>query len=220
MKAKLSMIGILCALALGSPQLFCSSVMAGPYTDGLEAWEQGNYAEAAALLQPLAERGFVEAQYLLAIMHEEGLGASRNPAEAAKWFLIAASRGHADSRYRLGILCAEGRGIPQNHTDAAMWLRSAAGQGHTDARQCVGGLYASGQPIPADCRESIKTSCKTGEYGKVLSRDHAAASKGNTPAASSCETECESSVTPQFQQMDLAGSIHHHHLSGSPLPNN
>lgn len=68
------MIWILCALALGSTQVFCSSVMAGPCTDGVAAWEQGNDAESAALFQPLAERGFVEAQYLLAVMYEEGPG--------------------------------------------------------------------------------------------------------------------------------------------------
>lgn len=221
MKSKSWMTVIICLMAMVSLHGFCSSALASPYMDGLDAWERGDYAEAAALFRPLAERGFVEAQYLLAVMHEEGLGTDRNQAEAAKWYLIAASHGHADARYRLGIMCAEGRGIPQNHADAAQWLRTAAGQGHPDAQQCFGGLYASGQPTLKDCHESVKKFCRTVDYGKTRAQDRAAVSRqGATLAASSCETACDSPAIPSFQQMDLASAGQNHYQSGSLPPNN
>jgi TPR repeat protein len=51
--------------------------------DGLSALKRGDYATAAKVLQPLAERGDAEAQYRVGLMYEFGKGFEQNAARAA-----------------------------------------------------------------------------------------------------------------------------------------
>jgi TPR repeat protein len=81
---------------------------AGPYEDGIEAAERGDYATALKLWRPLAEQGIGEVQYSLGIMYDNGWGVLEDDAEAAKWYRKAAEQGVAEAQFSLGDMCNKG----------------------------------------------------------------------------------------------------------------
>ena len=56
----------------------------------------------------MAERGHVEAQYLLAGMYAEGHGTERDMELALQWYQKAAANGHSDAQQRLLELKGKG----------------------------------------------------------------------------------------------------------------
>jgi TPR repeat protein len=71
------------------------------------------YAEAAALLLPLAQQGNLEAQYTLGYMYHYGLGLPRNEREATRWIAVAAARGHPKAKEALKRIEAQRQQTPQ-----------------------------------------------------------------------------------------------------------
>jgi len=69
------------ASALGR-LLFCCLVsaqaIAGPYEDGIAAYDRGEYAAALSLWLPLAEHGNVSAQYNLGMLYRDGKGVPKD----------------------------------------------------------------------------------------------------------------------------------------------
>jgi TPR repeat protein len=113
-------------LLVGAPGL----ANAGPFDDGLAAFNRADYAMALRLWEPLAKQGNSIAQGNLGVMYLNGHGVPQNYAEAAKWFRLAANQGHAGAQSMLGLLYVQGQGVPQNYAMAHMWfnLASAAGE--------------------------------------------------------------------------------------------
>lgn len=70
---------------------------ADTFEDSVEAMIRGDYATAAKLLQPLAERGNADAQYSLGGLHEMGKGVPQNYVRAYVWYTLAAAKGDVDS---------------------------------------------------------------------------------------------------------------------------
>ena len=57
-------------------------------------------AQELADLRALAEAGATEAQYILGVIYETGLGVPRDAAEAARWYRLAAEQGDAWAQLR------------------------------------------------------------------------------------------------------------------------
>jgi len=106
---------------------------AGPFEDGVAAYERGEYATALKLLRPLAEQGVAEAQYKLGDMYDNGLGVPQDETEAVKWFRKAAEQDYGLAQFQLGIRYLVGRGVPQDYVLAHMWLNIAAAPGDETA---------------------------------------------------------------------------------------
>jgi TPR repeat protein len=136
--------------------------------EGLEAYEQGDYATALKELRPLAEQGHAGAQFYLGVMYENGRGVPQDYKEAAKWFHKAAEQGDADAQNNLGVMYAEGQGVPQDYTEAAKWFRKAAEQGYAGAQNNLGVMYDKGQGVPQDYKEAAKWYHKAAEQGGAL----------------------------------------------------
>jgi TPR repeat protein len=85
---------IVSALFLGTPGV----ALAGPWEDGMAAYNRGDYVPAIRLFRPLAEQGNPKAQSVLGKMYRKGQGVARNPAQAFMWFSLAARRGDARAR--------------------------------------------------------------------------------------------------------------------------
>ena len=75
-----------------------SGALAGPWEDGMVAYNRGDYLPAIRLFRPLAEQGNPKAQSVLGKMYRKGQGVARNPAQAFMWFSLAARRGDARAR--------------------------------------------------------------------------------------------------------------------------
>src|SRR5712671_4466078 len=87
--------GVIMALANASGSL------AGPWEDGMAAYNRGDYMPAIRLFRPLAEAGNPKAQNVLGVMFRKGEGVPKNPARAHMWFSFAAKRGDAKAKAEL-----------------------------------------------------------------------------------------------------------------------
>ncbi|MDO9059575.1 MAG: hypothetical protein Q7U92_11240 [Bradyrhizobium sp.] len=80
---------------------------AGPWEDGMAAYNRGDYVPAIRLFRPLAEQGNPKAQSVLGKMYRKGQGVARNPAQAFMWFSLAARRGDARASAELREISQE-----------------------------------------------------------------------------------------------------------------
>lgn len=111
--------------------LSVQAIAASPLEQGIAALQRGEETNAIKILQPLAVRGDVQAQYYL------GLSYGYSP-EAAKWFLKAAEQGHAKAQYFLYTLYRDGMGVEQDTAQASKWLHKAAVGGSDSAQYSLG----------------------------------------------------------------------------------
>ncbi len=90
---------VICAIIaqlLGTPAAF-----AGPWEDGMAAYNRGDYVPATRVFLSLAAQGNAKAQNVLGVMFRKGEGVPKNPARAHMWFSFAAKRGEAGARAEL-----------------------------------------------------------------------------------------------------------------------
>jgi len=85
-------------------------------------------------LRKSAEQGDSNAQYMLGLAYDVGVGAAQDFAEAATWYRKAADQGHAGAQFNLGHVYADGRGVKQDYVQAHMWLNLAAAGSQPGAR--------------------------------------------------------------------------------------
>ena len=123
---------------------------AGPYEDGLTAYQRGDYATAVTRFRKAADQGVAIAQVTLGLMHADGEGVPQDYAEAVKWFRMAAKQGLAEAQTLLGFIYYDGEGVPQDIAEAVKWWRMAVEQGEVDAQYNLGHLYREGQGVPQD----------------------------------------------------------------------
>jgi hypothetical protein len=83
-----------------------------------------------------AEAGLAQAAFNVAVMHDSGVGVSRDGAAAALWYARAAAGGYHRAQYALAQLYEAGDGVPRNPATAEAWFRAAArgGLGAASAR--------------------------------------------------------------------------------------
>jgi TPR repeat protein len=77
------------------------AALAGPWEDGMAAYNRGDYLPAIRLFRPLAEQGNAKAQNVLGVMFRKGEGVPKNPVRAHMWFSFAAARGDAKAKAEL-----------------------------------------------------------------------------------------------------------------------
>src|SRR5215207_8691932 len=81
--------------------LGCTHALAGPWEDGMVAYNRGDYVPAIRLFRPLAEAGNPRAQTQIGTMYRKGEGLAPSPSRAFMWFSLAAKRGDAKARASL-----------------------------------------------------------------------------------------------------------------------
>ncbi len=106
--------------------MLTGGAVAGPFEEGVAAYQRGDFAAALRLMRPLAEQGDAAAQFALGLMYATGQGVPQDYAEAAKWYRLAAEQGDAAAQFNLGVAYATGRGVPQDYVQAYMWFDLAA----------------------------------------------------------------------------------------------
>jgi TPR repeat protein len=88
-------------LILAAQILGIAGAIAGPWEDGMAAYNRGDYVPAIRLFRPLAEQGNAKAQNVLGVMYRRGQGVARNSVRAFVWFCRAAARGDATAKAEL-----------------------------------------------------------------------------------------------------------------------
>jgi hypothetical protein len=126
------------------------AAVSGPFEDGRDAAERGDYKTAMSLWRPLGEQGDAAAQYGLGVLYERGQGVRQDDVEAVKWYRLAAKQGDAKAQSNLGLMYANGDGVPQDHAEAVKWFRLAAVQGNAEALSNLGYMYGHGRGVRQD----------------------------------------------------------------------
>ena len=157
------LLGILLLLATAK------FVMAGPFEDGIAAFNKGEHSEAIKLWRQAATRGDREAQAALSDAYFNGHGVPQDYAEAVKWARIAAEQGQPYSQSILGDAYFGGHGVPQDYAKAAKWYRMSAEHGSVGSHVYVrvGLAYDLGQGVPQDYAEAVKWYRMAAERGSV-----------------------------------------------------
>ena len=92
---------IIGGILLAAQSMGAVAAFAGPWEDGMAAYNRGDYMPAIRLFRPLAEQGNAKAQNVLGVMFRKGEGVAKNPARAHMWFSFAAKRGDAGAKAEL-----------------------------------------------------------------------------------------------------------------------
>jgi TPR repeat protein len=72
--------------------------------DGLDAYKQRNFSDAAEIWTTLATQGNSEAQFNLGIMYKDGIGVPHNHVEAIKWLTKSSNQGHEHAGLIVSVL--------------------------------------------------------------------------------------------------------------------
>ena len=107
-----------------------SAAFAGPWEDGMAAYNRGDYMPAIRLFRPLAEQGNAKAQHLIGLMYHRGEGVARSKVRAFAWFSMAAAHGDREAKAKL-------RDVSKNMTGAEL------SQAREMAQACEASNYRS-----------------------------------------------------------------------------
>ena len=115
------------------------------YDAGMMAYAHGRTTEAIRLLEPVAQAGDSDAQYLLASVYDEEAVGPNGHFLAVAWYRQAAIHGHPEAQFALGVAYRLGQGVHPDAQQALIWWRAAALQGNVPAQVMLGYLYAVGE---------------------------------------------------------------------------
>lgn len=106
---------------------------AASFQEGVDAFNQGNYAEALKKLQPIAEKGNPDAQFRLGLMYRDGKGVAQDDKQGVAWLNKAAEQGQAEAQENLALSYAKGLGVERDWVQADKWFSIAAASGRETA---------------------------------------------------------------------------------------
>lgn len=92
-------------------------------------------------IESRAERGDVEAQFILGVKFSQGHGSAPDYAQAARWYLQAAEQSHALAQFNLGVMYAQGQGRPSDKAESMLWFDRAAHLGDPGAQYQIGVMH-------------------------------------------------------------------------------
>jgi TPR repeat protein len=88
-------------LMLAAQILGSADALAGPWEDGMAAYNRGDYVPAIRVFRAMAKQGNAKAQSVLGAMYRRGQGVSRSPVRAFLWFSRAAASGDVQAKAEL-----------------------------------------------------------------------------------------------------------------------
>ena len=87
--------------------VFAVSANAGPFEDGVAAYERKEYVTAVKLFRVGADQGDADAQFNLGFMYEAGQGVSQDYIRAHMWWNISASSSHKNAEANCDIIAKQ-----------------------------------------------------------------------------------------------------------------
>ncbi len=102
----------------------------GSYAQAMAAYEQGQFAAARQMLEPLAQQGDAASQFQLSLLYANGKGVPTNINQSLRWLRASAHAGYAAAQSNLGAAYSRGQGVPQDYVRAVAWFSLAAAQGN------------------------------------------------------------------------------------------
>jgi hypothetical protein len=84
-----------------------------------------------------------DAQYYLARLYLDGIGAPHDPRQAARWFGLSAQKGQCEAQAMLGAMLFAGESVPRQAARGLMWLTLAKDSARTGQQLWIAKLYDS-----------------------------------------------------------------------------
>ncbi|MED5533183.1 MAG: SH3 domain-containing protein, partial [Pseudomonadota bacterium] len=131
----------------------------------IDAYNEGDYAAAMAVWEPLANQGNRDAQFAMGVLYYEGHGVNKNLDEALAWFRKAADSEHPTAMFNLGVAYWEGRGLSQNYAQAVDWWERAAESGDVASQYNLGLAYYLGKGAQKDVDQARNWLTQAAEKG-------------------------------------------------------
>ncbi len=112
----------------------------------------GDLFEAAHLYRLSADQGIAEAQLMLGLFYQRGVGGlTKDDAQGVRLFRLSADQGNASAQAYLGMACTTGTGgIPKNDAQAAYLFRLSADQGNAMGQVWLAMAYSAGRGVAND----------------------------------------------------------------------
>lgn len=124
--------------------------------------------------QEMNER--IEAAFMLARIHERGIGIAKNPQEAKKWYAKAAEFGFVPAQNMLGQALLSGYGGEHDARKALDYFKTAAEAGYVTAQYNLAKLYYNGDTgVPRDLNHAgawFNAAAKAGHPGALFAAGH------------------------------------------------
>lgn len=93
--------GLVAAALCMSFGMIGGAAFAGPWEDGMAAYNRGDYVPAIHVFRGMAKAGNAKAQMMLGSMYQRGQGVAKSSARAFMWLSLAASRGDTKAKAEL-----------------------------------------------------------------------------------------------------------------------
>jgi len=152
----------------------------------------------------LAEKGNIEAQFILGDNYFNGTKVLKNETEAYKWWFKAALQGEPASQGNIGTMLFDGTGVERDVPGALLWWRKAALQNNWIAQYNLGCAYEKGEGGVPNLTEAHKWYLESALNGYIdaqfivagmyrngfgVAKDHAEAYAWYTVAAKAGDEE-------------------------------
>ena len=95
-------------------------------------------------VRDIANSGNADAQLIVGIMYQMGVGGEEHQADAAYYFRMAAEQGLASAQTHLGKCYLAGDGVQEDNKKAFEWLEKAAKQGDAEGQFQLGRCFEEG----------------------------------------------------------------------------
>ena len=105
--------------------------MAGPWEDGMAAYNRGDYVPAIQVFRGMARAGDAKGQGMLGAMYHHGQGVAKSSSHAFMWLSLAASRG--DARAKAELKTVLGTMTPEDLSRAREMMQACEA---SDYRNC------------------------------------------------------------------------------------
>ncbi len=116
-------------------------------TDGVKAYEIGDYERAEKEWKIYANLGNIHALFNLGQLYRMGRGVVVDNVKAAEYYRQAAEKGHIGAQSNLGTLHYFSK-IPESSIEKAVqWWKKAAVNGDKNSQYMIGVLYHNGEHL-------------------------------------------------------------------------
>jgi len=171
-RSVLRAMSLLVCAWIGTAAPLADALAQDAFVPGAEAYRRGEFAEAMAILRPLADTGDAAAQFYIGQMYQGGKGVPEDLAAAVDWYRKGAEGNWPSAQKNLADLYYLGKGTAQDYAAAASWYVKAAKAGHAEAQYMMGHMYHRGLGIAKNVDLAVmwyRTAADQGyEIGDVL----------------------------------------------------
>jgi hypothetical protein len=184
--------------------VFAHAAWSGDFEDGMAAFDRKDYSTAQLKFRSAAMNGNRDAQTLVGMMYEEGLGVTQDYSEAVRWYLLAGQQGEVDAQLNLGVMFEKGQGVAQDYKEAVRWYKLAAKQGNANAQYNLGRMYGLGRGILQDQSRAhmwFNIAAIAGDKDSVKNRD-IAASKMSAQQIEQAQRMARECMASNFKKCD------------------